>query len=120
MPSNTLLNLSSGGLQTPDQPYPYESAPYTGVPGQGGTGVPAGMDPREFFLRQTPGYGFAFNEGMRGIQSSAAARGTLLTGGTLRGLARYGTGLADQLYGNTINRYLSAADLGLRAATAPF
>lgn len=82
--------------------------------------MPPGMDPREFFLQQTPGYGFAFKEGQRAVQTGAAARGTLLTGGTLKALARYGTGIADQLYGDTINRYLSLADLGARVSTAQF
>lgn len=101
--------------------------------GQGATTSGAGGDPStsattggypdnpmEFFLRQTPGYQFAFNEGLRGIENSAAARGTLLTGGTLKALTRFGTGLADQTYGNAVNRYLSLADLGQRTAVAPF
>lgn len=78
------------------------------------------QNPMEFFLRSIPGYQFAFNEGQRAVQSSAASRGTLLTGGTLKALTRYGTGVADQLYGDMVNRYLSLADLGLRGATAPF
>lgn len=77
-------------------------------------------NPMEFFLRSVPGYKFAFDEGQRAVQSSAASRGTLLTGGTLKALTKYGTGVADQLYGDTVNRYLSLADLGLRGATAPF
>lgn len=91
-----------------------------GIPGAFLQGIPAGMDPREFFLQQTPGYKFAFNEGQRAVQTGAAAKGTLLTGGTLKALARYGTGVADQLYGDQTNRYLSLADLGARVATAPF
>jgi len=79
-----------------------------------------GQSPMEFFLRGVPGYKFAFSEGQRAAQTGAAARGTLLTGGTLKALARYGTGLADQTYGDTVNRYLSLADLGLRASTLPF
>jgi len=70
-------------------------------------------------LRGTPGYQFAFSEGQRGIQSSAAARGTLLTGGTLKALAQYGTGLADQTYGEAVNRYQNLAELGARVATSP-
>jgi len=83
-------------------------------------GVPAGTNPMEFFLRSIPGYQFAFTEGQRAVQTSAAARGTLLTGGTLRALTRYGTGIADQNYGNMVNRFLSLADLGQRTAVAPY
>jgi len=86
----------------------------------GQNNIQPATNPMEFFLRGVPGYEFAFGQGQRAVQSSAAARGTLLTGGTLKALARYGTGVADQLYGNTVNRYLSLADLGLRGATAPF
>lgn len=83
-------------------------------------GIPAGTDQRQYFLQQTPGYQFARGEGIRAIQNSAAAKGTLLTGGTLRGLARFGTGLADQTYGQTVDRYRDLATLGQRTATAPF
>ncbi len=38
------------------------------------------------------------------MQSSAASKGTLLTGGTLKALAGYGQGLADNTYGQTYDR----------------
>ena len=82
--------------------------------------IPAGTNPMEFFLNSVPGYQFAFGEGQRGVQANAFAQGTGLTGGTLRKLARYGAGFGDQHYGDTVNRYLSLANLGLRGATAPF
>lgn len=56
--------------------------------------------------QNSPGYQFALQQGLQGIQRSAAARGTLLTGGTLKALQQYGTGLADQTYGNVFNRAL--------------
>lgn len=56
--------------------------------------------------RNSPGYQFALEQGLKGIQNSAAAKGTLLTGGTLKALQGYGTGLADQTYGNLFNRAL--------------
>jgi len=84
------------------------------------SGVPAGTNPMEFFLRSTPGYQFAFSEGQRAVQTGAASKGTLLTGGTLKALARYGTGLADQTYNTAVSHRLSLADIGARTATAPF
>lgn len=90
---------------------------WNGIPAEG---IPAGTNPMEFFLRSTPGYKFAFDEGQRAVQTSAASKGTLLTGGTLKALARFGTGLADQTYDQATRRYLSLADLGARTATAPF
>jgi hypothetical protein len=42
---------------------------------------------------------------MRALERSAAARGNLLSGGTLRGIQRFGQDLASQEYGNAFNRY---------------
>jgi hypothetical protein len=42
---------------------------------------------------------------MRALERSASARGNLLSGGTLRGIQRFGQDLASQEYGNAFNRY---------------
>ena len=52
-----------------------------------------------------PGYGFRLSEGMKTLESSAASRGNLLSGATLKGAQRYGQGLASQEYQNAYNRY---------------
>lgn len=52
-----------------------------------------------------PGYGFRMSEGMKELERSAAARGGLLSGATLKGIQRYGQGLASQEYQNAFNRY---------------
>lgn len=54
--------------------------------------------------RQTPGYEFALREGQNAIQNSAAARGGLLSTGTLKTLDQYSQGLADTTYSDTYNR----------------
>jgi len=46
-------------------------------------------------IRNDPAYQFQLKEGLRGVQSGAASRGTLLTGGTLKAIEGYGQGLAD-------------------------
>lgn len=46
--------------------------------------------------RKTPGYQFGLQEGNRSIEASAAARGGLNSGATLKALQRYGTDYADQ------------------------
>ena len=51
-----------------------------------------------------PSYEFRRNEGMRGIERSASARGMQLSGATLRALNRYNSDLASQEYGNAYNR----------------
>jgi hypothetical protein len=52
-----------------------------------------------------PGYAFRQSEGMKALERSAAARGGLLSGGTLKGIQRFGQDLASQEYTNAFNRY---------------
>jgi hypothetical protein len=56
-------------------------------------------------FEQDPGYAFRQAEGMKALERSAAARGGLLSGGTLKGIQRFGQDLASQEYGNAFNRY---------------
>jgi hypothetical protein len=56
-------------------------------------------------FQQDPGYAFRMSEGMKGLERSAAARGGLLSGGTLKGIQRYGQDLASQEFQNAFNRY---------------
>lgn len=53
-----------------------------------------------------PGFQFAVQQGQDAIQRSAAAKGNLLTGGTLKDLASYTTGAALQDYSGAYNRAL--------------
>lgn len=52
-----------------------------------------------------PGYAFRLSEGMKALDRTAAARGGLLSGATLKGAQRYGQDLASQEYQNAFNRY---------------
>jgi hypothetical protein len=52
-----------------------------------------------------PGYSFRMSEGMKSLERSAAARGGLLSGGTLKNIQRFGQDLASQEYQNAFNRY---------------
>jgi hypothetical protein len=52
-----------------------------------------------------PGYAFRIKEGMKGLQNSAAARGLLSSGSTLKGITDYGQNAASQEYGNAYQRY---------------
>ncbi len=52
-----------------------------------------------------PGYGFRIKEGMKALESSAAARGGLLSGSTLKGVTRFGQDTASNEYLNAFNRY---------------
>lgn len=81
----------------------------------GGTMGALGGDP-ESIMRQDPGYQFRLGEGLGSIETGAAARGTLLTGGTQRQLQRYAQDYASGEFGNIFNRNLSLAQLGENAA----
>lgn len=56
-------------------------------------------------FRQDPGYAFRLAEGQKALERSAAARGGLLSGGTLAATQRYGQDMASQEYQNAFNRY---------------
>ena len=56
-------------------------------------------------FQQDPGYAFRQAEGMKALERSAAARGNLLSGSTLKGVQRFGQDLASQEYQNAFNRY---------------
>lgn len=57
-------------------------------------------------VEHDPGYQFRLQQGQKALERSAAARGTLLTGGTLKSLTDFGQGLASQEYQNVYNRRL--------------
>lgn len=69
-------------------------------------------------VRDLPGYQFAFSEGTNALDRSAAARGMLNSGRQMKDLTRFGTGLADQTYGNEFNRLLGLTQQGQNATTA--
>ena len=56
-------------------------------------------------FQQDPGYAFRQAEGMKALERSAAARGGLLSGSTMKGIQRFGQDLASQEYQNAFNRY---------------
>lgn len=56
-------------------------------------------------LESDPGYQFRLREGEKAIERSAAARGGLATGSTLKALQGYGQGLASQEFQNAYQRH---------------
>lgn len=79
-------------------------------------------------FKEDPGYQFARSEGMRALDGSAASKGMLMSGGTLKDAMRFSTGLADQQYGDwwaremamkdsTYNKLSGVATMGQNAAT---
>lgn len=51
-----------------------------------------------------PGYAFAMEQGRKALENSAAGRGVLRTGGTLKDIFAYGNRLGEQNYGNVFSR----------------
>jgi len=71
--------------------------------------APGGELARPFTMRDyqaDPGYGFRLSEGMKALERSAAAKGGLLSGATIKGAQRFGQDLASQEYQNAYNRYV--------------
>jgi hypothetical protein len=53
-----------------------------------------------------PGYQFRMAEGMKALERSAASRGILQSGGTLKDITRFGQDTASQEYQNAFTRYM--------------
>jgi hypothetical protein len=96
---NTVDDIEAYAAQNPiSAPAPAGGAPPSEF---GSLAKPFGMEQ----FQQDPGYAFRQSEGMKALERSAAARGGLLSGGTLKGIQRFGQDLASQEYGNAFNRY---------------
>lgn len=91
-PADPIGSLMGGG-----------NAPSVPAGGSPGYGVNVGQ-----FL--DPSMQFRMDQGMRALQNSAAGRGSLNSGDTLRAITDYGQGLASTEYGNAFNRATNARD----------
>jgi hypothetical protein len=100
--TNMLLNQLQG---------PSASAKFAGVPGYDPASAMKNFGASDF--QADPGYAFRLSEGMKALDRTAAARGGLLSGSTLKNAQRYGQDLASQEYQNAFNRY--QANRGLQA-----
>lgn len=102
-------------------PFDYEPPPYTGPQSYNIPNLPQfrGPDfdaPSYEEAMADPGYQFALQEGNRAMQQSAAARGVLRTGGTLKDLINYGQAAAGQQYENVYRRARDTYDADYRRA----
>jgi hypothetical protein len=57
-----------------------------------------------------PGYQFRMDEGQKALERSAAARGGLNSGGTMKALAQYSQGVASDEFNNAYNRFNADRD----------
>jgi hypothetical protein len=67
-------------------------------------------------FQHSPGYQFQFNEGMRAVQSNAAAQGMLNSGATLKALQDRGSQLGNLDFGTYYNRLMGFVNSGQNAA----
>lgn len=110
LPNGQVIDVVGGaGGPNPTHAWMVEGPGHGGGAGMGYGAGPLGPG-------SSPDYQFVFDEGRKAIEKSAAAKGTLMTGGTLKALARYGSGVASGEYQNTFNRLYSTAQLGLQGA----
>jgi hypothetical protein len=106
----------------------YLTEPFTGKPPEWRAGPtfqpPTFVTPPPFSYKQfqaptkdsiyaDPSYDFRVGEGKRALEQSAAGRGVLRTGGTLKDLVNYGQNAASQEYSNIFDRSVQAHNLGL-------
>lgn len=101
-----LASTSANGVQTPVNVNAANSS----------AGGPAVENAALANFTNTPDYQFAFQQGLQGLQRSAAAGGTLISGGQEKAGQEFGQGLASQQFGNYFNRLLSLSQIGQSAA----
>ena len=70
--------------------------------------------------QNSPGYQFRLGQGEDALQKSAAARGILRTGGTLKDILEYGQNFASQEYQNVYDRALRGYGANYQAAKDEF
>lgn len=112
------------GLNTGQTNYGASLSGQSGSPGTAGyesgtklgslAGAGGGNDYSSFF--QAPDYQFALGQELQGLDRSAAARGSLYSGGHNADTLRYAEGLASQQFGNYINRLSGLAGIGQGSA----
>jgi len=88
---------------------------YPGVDAVNRLAGQAAYTPEKFNYQADPGYAFRFNEGMKGLNATAAARGGLISGNALRGATEFGQAAGSQEYQNAYNRYLANNAQNLQA-----
>ena len=92
------------------------------VAGKGAMGLLSkmyGLDgqPADFSsFTESPDYQFARDQGLQGVERSAAARGGLFSGAAGKALQGYGQGLASQQFSDYFNRISGLAGQGQNAA----
>jgi hypothetical protein len=67
-------------------------------------------------FQTSPGYQWSLEQGLRGVDAGAAAKGLLRSGATLKAEQTFGTGLADQEFQQYYKNLTGLSTLGEQAA----
>jgi hypothetical protein len=105
--SNGEASTSPSGIVTPANINAAASSP---------GGSLSGQNVSSSILQNSPDYKFAFDQGMQALQRSAAAGGTLISGGQLKAGQEFGQGLATQTLNNYVGHLQTLAGMGQSAA----
>lgn len=119
-PGTTTTPTTPGTSNTPSGYNPWRSgggsSPTPTTPGTGGTGTttttttPASSTYKGF--QATPGYQFMVDEAESGAMNHLGALGMKNSGAALKALTKLRSGLANQEYGNFLNRLAATAGMG--------
>lgn len=71
--------------------------------------------PAAFNFQADPGYAFTLEQGLKGMNATAAARGGLISGNALVAGQKYGQGLGSTYYQQAFNNYLAGNAQNLQA-----
>lgn len=108
-PAGSLLQ-PFGGTFTNPTPQPLPGVPQFNAPGYTpppAFSFPSFQAPSYADAANDPGYQFSLGQGEQALQQSAAARGVINGGGTLKDVLNYGQAAGAQQYGNVFNRALT-------------
>lgn len=67
-------------------------------------------------FQASPGYDYQVSEGLKAVDAGAASKGMLRSGATLKAEQTLGSNLANQDFGNYVNRLNSLSNYGITAA----
>ena len=115
--ANRLATANQGATALQTQMYndqvarqqPFYQAGLNALPAYSQGVMPGGSLVKPFAaadFQTDPGYGFRVSEGMKALDRTAAARGGLLSGATLKGAERFNQDMASNEYNNAYNRYV--------------
>lgn len=118
--ANAQVKLGEQALALQKQMYDQSRADLAPWREAGGTAIKGGlaMLMPGYDYTTSPGYQFRMDEGNRAIENSAAAKGMLMSGGTLKDIDRFSQGLAADDYNDQFNRMMAVASGGQQAATS--